>query len=97
MRPHWQREMLRAIGPRYRTVSRDHKSRILDEFCALTGYHRKYAIQLLNTRQGPKPLRRLGRPMLYGSEENRALSQIWRAAGFPSSRKLVQEMRRWLP
>jgi hypothetical protein len=48
-------EYLRAIYERYRKAGRKGKKVILSEFCANTGYHRKYAIRLLN---GPRPEKR---------------------------------------
>src|SRR5229473_1347769 len=47
-----RKDYLRRIYPRYRQASPLQKRRILDEFCANCGYHRKYAIRLLN---GPPP------------------------------------------
>ena len=48
---------LQAIRQRYRQASRAAKTAILDEFCAVCGYHRKYAVRLLrqslSTAQGP--------------------------------------------
>ncbi len=41
--------------------------RILDEFCAVCGYHRKYAIRLLNQRGTPTTKRRAGRTPVYAS------------------------------
>jgi hypothetical protein len=40
--------LLRAIGDRYRAGTKEVKLRILDEFVAVTGYHRKHAIRLFN-------------------------------------------------
>ena len=42
-------ELVRAIGERYRAGTRKEKLRILDEFVAVTGYHRKHRIRVLNT------------------------------------------------
>jgi hypothetical protein len=39
---------VQAIYGRYRHARRPDKQRILDEFCAVTGYHRKAAIRVLN-------------------------------------------------
>ena len=50
-----RREYLRAIYERYQNALRESKNVILSEFCANTGYHRKYAIRLLN---GPRPEKR---------------------------------------
>src|SRR5215813_7955138 len=40
-------ELLEAVGKRYRQGGRKEKARILDEFAAVTGYHRKHAMRLL--------------------------------------------------
>ncbi|HEY3278693.1 MAG TPA: ISNCY family transposase [Syntrophorhabdaceae bacterium] len=76
------------------------KTVILDEFCATTGYHRKYAIVLLRgfkrfTR--PKPKKR-GRRPLYGDDKIlHALKRIWRAANLPCSKRLKVILPLWLP
>ena len=59
-------EYFRAIYERYRQADRKGKHAILNEFCVNTGYHRKYAIRLLNgpppgkggARRGPHPATR---------------------------------------
>jgi hypothetical protein len=40
-------EYLKAIYTRYRKVSKELRALILNEFCQVCGYHRKYAIRLL--------------------------------------------------
>jgi len=45
-------EYLRAIWDRYQRAGRRYKSKILDEFCAVCGYTRKYAIGLLGRKPG---------------------------------------------
>jgi hypothetical protein len=40
-------ELLGAVSARYRGATRSERLRILDEFAAVTGYHRKHAIRLL--------------------------------------------------
>ena len=42
-----KRELLATIRDRYRASSRKDKSRIRDEFIAVTGHHRKHGIRLL--------------------------------------------------
>ena len=49
-----RRELLASIAPRYRVAKRVDKQRILEEFTAATGYHRQYAIQLLNHPPSPR-------------------------------------------
>lgn len=41
-------ELISSLGPRYSEARWDDKRRLLDEFTAATGYHRKYAIAVLN-------------------------------------------------
>ena len=57
-----KKELLQAVRARYLKANKAGKERILDEFVASTGYHRKYAIKLLN--HGPKPIgiQKKGRP-----------------------------------
>ena len=52
-----------VTGPRYRKANKDGKSRILDEFCLGTGYHRKYAIALLKNA-GKTQVKRIGNKMV---------------------------------
>jgi hypothetical protein len=52
-----RRIYLVAIRRRYRQASKRTKAAILDEFCAVCDYHRKYAIRLLGRGDGPTPHR----------------------------------------
>ncbi len=45
-----KREYLEKIRSRYFRVGKRYKTKILDEFCAVCGYNRKYAIGLLSNR-----------------------------------------------
>lgn len=54
---------LQAILVRYVLASRTEKKKILDEFCAVRNYNRKYSIRLLHKKTvsnkqktGPKPI-----------------------------------------
>jgi hypothetical protein len=40
-------EYLKAIRSRYRKAGKKEKGNILNEFCQVCGYHRKYAIRVL--------------------------------------------------
>jgi len=93
-----RREYLRAIHDRYRRAAPKAKGPILDEFCRVCGYNRKYAIRLLgrpcpSTRPGP---RRPRRPH-YGPDVIRALMIVWKAAGYPWSVRLKVMLPMWLP
>ena len=55
---------VRAVSERYGGASREERGRILDEFTAVTGLHRKHAMRLLrgeapDRRCGPRPGRRM--------------------------------------
>jgi hypothetical protein len=43
-----RKELTEAVGTRYRGASRSEKQKILDEFVALTGCHRKHSIRVLS-------------------------------------------------
>ena len=83
-----KRELLQSVRPRYLKANKPGKARILDEFTAATGYHRKYAIRLL--RHGPKPkgLALRGRPKVYRGEVVTALEHIWEICGRICSKRL---------
>ena len=44
-----KRELVRVVSERYRSASKKDKRRILDQFVAVTGHHRKHSIRLLNS------------------------------------------------
>lgn len=47
-------ELVEAVGDRYRSADRTNKRRILDEFVAVTGFHRKHAMRLLRAKRPAK-------------------------------------------
>jgi Integrase core domain len=84
-------ELAMALQTRYRKARRLEKSRILDEFCAATGYHRKYAIDVLGhgpPRKRPR-LHRVGRPATYGREVVRALQVVAESTGWICGKRLA--------
>lgn len=73
-------ELIRVVKERYAGKSRREKSRILDEFVAVTGYHRKHALRLLNGRGGEGESRgRVGR-RIYDEAVRQALVVVWETA-----------------
>ena len=88
-----RREYLNAIRPRYKKADKAAKKAILDEFCRVCGYHRKYAIRLLNQvpdrgslqvqRKKPEPKKRYHHPLIL-----EVLLQLWRVLNLPCSRRL---------
>jgi hypothetical protein len=75
-----RQELVVAIGGRYVSVGRREKIRILDEFVALTGFHRKHAIRLL--RGAEPPMSTGSRPgrRVYGEEVRAALVLVREAS-----------------
>jgi hypothetical protein len=73
-------ELLAAVSERYRASRRADKSRIVEEFAAATGYHRKHAMRML--RAGPSSKRSAPRPSrrIYGAAEREALIVLWEAS-----------------
>ena len=51
-------ELVAAITGRYAQGDRGERGRILDEFAAVTGYHRKHAMRLTYRRRGQAGLAR---------------------------------------
>lgn len=95
-----KREYFRMIYPRYRMATAEEKSRILDEFCSICGYSRKYAIAKLN---GPAPedeperiSKRRRRPR-YSAGVLSILAAVWIATGYLCSIRLKAALRLWLP
>jgi hypothetical protein len=73
-------ELVAAIADRYSRSDRRERGRILDEFGAVTGLHRKHAARLLGggqtgCRTGPRPSRRL-----YDEAVREALIVVWEAS-----------------
>jgi hypothetical protein len=68
-----RQELVHAVSGRYRSVSADERGRILDEFVALTGYHRKHAIRVLNGFTGVPTATRRARLRLYDEDVRQAL------------------------
>ena len=92
-------EYLRVIYGRYRKAEGKAKGGMLDEFCLNTGYHRKYAIRLLN---GPPPGKReearpRGRKPQYSTGVVSVLIGVWEAAGYPWSVRLKAILPNWMP
>jgi hypothetical protein len=86
-----RRELLAAVAPRYREASRAERGRILNEFVASTGYHRKYAIHLLTHPLSAPAPRRSGKkhPRRYDFAVQQALITCWRASNGICSKRLV--------
>lgn len=88
---------LEAIRKRYRKSGKSKKQAILDEFCAVCGYNRKYAIRLLHKKKVTNRKKR-GRRSWYGGEELiEPLKAIWLSSDQMCSKKLKVAIKEWLP
>ena len=70
------------------------KGRILDEICHMTGYSRKYVINLLNGKIRFRV--RKGRGKTYTDSTRQTLVSLWREAGCPCAPYLKALMPRWI-
>lgn len=94
-----KREYLMSITKRYFKAARKQKQKILDEFCAVCGYNRKYAIRLLS--QQIKPSRedkgKKGPKETYDKSVAGVLRVIWKTSGYLCSRRLKAALALYLP
>ena len=91
-----KKEYLLAIWGRYQRVGRQFKTKILDEFCLVCGYGRKYAIRLLGRRPGPRR-RRPGPQRRYDAAVLAPLKALWLVAEQMCSKRLQAALPLWLP
>jgi hypothetical protein len=83
-----RRELLLAIAQRYGQAERRARRAILDEFVAITGYHRKHAIRVLaiaQTHTLPVQRRRF---RVYDEAVRQALVVLWEASDRPCGKRL---------
>ena len=73
-----RKELIGAVGARYRGAAANDKSTILDEFVAITGYHRKHATRVLGAAPGGERDRPV-RNRLYDEAVRQALVMLWEA------------------
>ncbi len=83
----------RGPGPH----SRPHKTKILDEFCATCGYHRKAALRLLNRPLPTAPPKRSGPKILYDpAQVLPVLKPVWLASDQLCSKLLKAALPEWI-
>lgn len=68
------------LGDRYRSADRESKGRVLDEFVAVTGFHRKHAMRLLRAQRSERvDTSRPGR-RIYDEAVRTALVVLWESS-----------------
>lgn len=95
-----RRDYLQSIFGRYRKAKVAEKGQILDEFCKVCGYNRKYAIRVLNGPPPPKkpvPRKSTPRAPTYSPRLLRVLREVWETANYPWSTRLKALVPLWLP
>ena len=93
-----------SIYERYHRASKRLKGKILDEFCKVCGYRRKYAIAKLNSTAGEERQyrkqtaeSRRRRPTIYSDQTINILGKVWEAANYPCSTRLKSVLHLWMP
>jgi hypothetical protein len=90
-------ELLEVVRERYGSARPAERRLILDEFVAVSGYHRKHAIRLLRQPGGsPAPDRR-GRSPVYDAAVRAALVVVWEASDRICGKRLKAALPVLLP
>ncbi len=96
-----RREYLQNIQSRYTKSSKFEKNKILDEFCSVCGYNRKYAIRLLNRKSPAKCLwemQKRGPKTKYDHPDIiKVMTKLWINTNLPCSKRLKMIIPIWLP
>jgi hypothetical protein len=75
-----RQDLLQAVRDRYRAGTKSDKVRILDEFIAVTGYHRKHVIRLFRVGPVMSSASRQPRLALYDHAVREAVIVLWEAS-----------------
>lgn len=99
MKLQFKMNYLHKIYHRYHKALRNEKTQILNEFCKVCAYNRKYALRLINAPlKSKKSIPKTRKPNYkYSPETIDILAQIWKAAGFIWSKRLKAIIHLWLP
>lgn len=88
----------KQVAIRYRSASKGAKKQILDELCAMTGWHRDHARKALRQALGPRPASGrhrqppVPRPVKYGPEVMAAVRKVWAVMEAPAGKRMAPFM-----
>jgi len=96
---HEKKSYLEVARIRYKKATKEEKRWLLDEFCEVYDYHRKYAISILNMqpKRRKKVLIYKGRPRYDKALLLEHLKALWLATDQMCSKKLKAALPHWLP
>lgn len=83
-----RKEMLTSIKEKYKSSDWKMRNQLLDGFIAATGYDRKHAIKLLNSKAIKKE-KKQGRPAYYNIAVVQVLEMVWYASNQICSKRIV--------
>lgn len=88
----------KAVATRYARADKAAKGVMLDELCAITGWHRSHARKALARALRPRLVRpRAPRKPRYGAEVIAALGFCWAVLGAPTGKRLAPIMGELVP
>ncbi|MFT5388057.1 MAG: hypothetical protein ACI9E5_001192 [Candidatus Omnitrophota bacterium] len=100
MSPKSIKEYTTIFVKRYKRADYNQKKKIIDEYCKVTGYHRKHAIRKLNNFRlfTKKKKRKRGRTSKYNKKPIIiVLKKVWLTANLPCSKILKSLLPLWIP
>lgn len=97
MTTRFKMDYIKKIYQRYHKSSRQAKRQILDEFCKVCDYNRKYAIRVLNAPLKSKPKSRPRRNSTYSEKTINIVESIWKYSGYLWSYRLKSVLSSWMP
>jgi hypothetical protein len=96
MSPTTKKELTEIFRKKYRKLSKKEKSKLLDEFCELTKYDRKYAIKILKKLKNTQK-KKAGKKVIYDEKVVEVIKNIWLTTDQICSKRLVEAIPVWLP
>lgn len=98
MRLELRMKYLERIWGDYQKAGKKEKGQMLDEFCRVCGYNRKYAIRLLSQPLEDRTRKSRGEGRyVYSPKAISLLEDLWEVAGYPWSERFKAIIPLWMP